>query len=195
MWWCLCPLSGEDGGETRSKVMADGTSDRRPGVVGGHLREDPAVRRPAEVIYGTLVLMSVLAALSEEITDPVKVMVSVAGTAVALFLTRWYAEVLAETVTFGRGPSGRDRRAIVGDASLLLVVAVVPVVMLLLSVVRALSLEWAVDVSLLIGTGSLGAWGFVKARRAGAGPLRTVGTTAATLGIGLLLVTLKALVH
>ncbi|MFD2415925.1 hypothetical protein [Amycolatopsis pigmentata] len=60
---------------------------------------------------------------------------------------------------------------------------------------RALSLEWAVDVSLLVGTGSLGAWGFVKARRAGAGRWRTVGTTATTLGIGLVLVTLKAVVH
>ncbi|MFD2415926.1 hypothetical protein [Amycolatopsis pigmentata] len=53
-----------------------------------------------------------------------------AGTAVALFLTRWYSEVLAETVTFGKGPGSRERRAIISDASLLLVVAVVPVVCL-----------------------------------------------------------------
>lgn len=175
--------------------MADGTSDRRSDGVSGRVRDDAAVRRPAEVIYGTLVLMSVLTALSEESTDPVKVMVSVAGTAVALFLTRWYSEVLAETVTFGRGPSGRERRAIIGDAVLLLVVALVPVLLLMLSIVRALSLEWAVDVSLLIGAGSLGAWGYIKAKRAGAAPLRTAGITAGTLSIGLLLVTLKALVH
>jgi ABC-type Fe3+ transport system permease subunit len=175
--------------------MVGGTSDRRQGAVGGYLRDEPSVRRPAEIIYGTLVLMSVLTALSEETTDPGKVMVTVAGTAVTLFLTRWYSEVLAETVTFGKGPSPRERRAIISDASLLLAVAVVPVVFLLLAIVRALSLEWAVDVSLLFGTGSLGAWGYVKARRAGAGPWRTAGTTATTLGIGLVLVTLKAVVH
>lgn len=175
--------------------MADGTSDRRPGVVSGLLREESPVRRPAEVIYGTLVLMSVMTALSEEITDPAEVMITVAGTAVALFLTRWYSEVVAVTVTYGKGPSGRERRAIIGDAALLLLVAVVPVLLLLLAIVRALSLEWAVDVSLLVGTGSLGAWGYIKARRAGAGPLRTAGITVTTLGIGLFLVTLKALVH
>jgi hypothetical protein len=154
-----------------------------------------SVRRLSETIYGTLVLMSVLTALSEDKTDPREVTLSVAGSAIALFLTRWYSEVLADTVIFGKVPRRGERRRIIRDAAPLLVVAIVPVPLLLLAIAHTISLDLAVDVSLLIGTVSLAAWGFFRARRAGAGFLGTVFITVSTLSIGLVLVTLKAIVH
>ncbi|HET6499449.1 MAG TPA: hypothetical protein VFG87_01690 [Amycolatopsis sp.] len=176
--------------------MAEGAGRDDTGQpVTGWSPDQAAVRRLSETIYGTLVLMSVLTAVSEDKTDPREVTLSVAGSAFALFLTRWFSEVLADTVVFGKLPRRAERRRIIRDAMPLLAVAIVPVPLLVLAIAHIISLDLAVNVSLLIGTVSLAVWGFFRARRAGAGFFGTVFIMVGTLSIGLILVTLKAIVH
>lgn len=158
-------------------------------------RRAPTAKRLGETIYATVILMSVLTYISEDTTDPVEILAVVGGTAVVLLLTRWYAEVIADTITYGKVPGRRAGRRILGEAVPLVEVAIVPVVLLVLAVVKILGVEWAINVALLIGAFSLAGLGFVRARRSGAGIIGTVFITTSTLGLGFLLVFLKAVVH
>ena len=155
----------------------------------------PAAKRLGETIYATVILMSVLTYISEDTTNPVEILAVVGGTAVVLLLTRWYAEVLADIITYGKPPGRKAGRRILGDAVPLVEVAIVPVILLLLAVLKILGVESAINVALLIGAFSLAGFGFLRARRSGAGIVGTIFITASTLGLGFLLIILKAMVH
>jgi hypothetical protein len=152
-------------------------------------------KRVGETIYGTLILMSVLTYVSERTTDPRKVGGFVAGTVIVLFLTRWYAEVLADTLAYGKVPGRKAGRRIFVEATPLLAVAVVPLFLLELAVLKIVHTELAVSVSLLIGAASLAIWGFVRARRTSASIIGTIFISTSTMSLGFLLVLLKAIVH
>jgi hypothetical protein len=158
-------------------------------------RRAPAAKRLGETIYATVILMSVLTYISEDTTDPVEILAVVGGTAVVLLLTRWYAELVADIITYGKPPGRRAGRRILSEAVPLVEVAIVPVLLLLFAVLKILGVEWSINIALLIGAFSLAGFGFVRARRSGAGLVGTVFITASTLGLGFLLIILKAMVH
>src|SRR5829696_6133799 len=71
--------------------------------------QNVGVERLREAVYGTIILISVLAVLSEKEPSALDAGLSVAGTAVVLFLAHVYAGFVAERIGIGR-ETGRASR-------------------------------------------------------------------------------------
>jgi hypothetical protein len=161
------------------------------GTAGGTLRGS----RLREAVYGTIVLLSVLAYLDEHPISAGSAFAAVAGSALVLFLAQLYAEVVTDLVG-GRGSPGWSHvRAMARRIWPVAAVAVPPLVLIVLSGVRLMSVDTALAVAYWFGAASLGAWGYAAGRATGRGRLGRWLWALASLGVGLVIAVLKSLAH
>lgn len=157
------------------------------------LRRYPWVSRAmnAEAVYGTVLTVGLISAYS--LYNPT-LPVLIART-IGTVLVFWGAHVYAEIVG-NRAMSWREavREGLQRSAGLLWAL-IVPVACLTVAVFLGLSMNVAVDISLWGGVVSLAILGWWAARQRNASTVVKVATAAATAGMGLALIALKALVH
>ncbi|NEB78341.1 hypothetical protein G3I40_24415 [Streptomyces sp. SID14478] len=158
-------------------------------------RADVLRERLKERIYASLTLLAVLVGFAQS-GHPAHVAaaVSVAVTALGLWLATLVADLQAVPVAHGRWPNRHEIRHTLFTTSPLLTSAVSPLLLIGLSALGAAELTTALWISVGTEVAALAAWGFAGGRRVGAGPLGALVAAAlnSVIGIGVVAVKLLA---
>lgn len=154
------------------------------------------VKRIADGVYGTVLVLAVVAALSKDArASAASILGGTLATSFVFWLVHVYAHVLARRAV---GDTARTR-ALVGQAAHdewpLVEAALLPAVPLTLWVIGALGRQAAITLALLVGLANLAVMGFVAARAGGQSWPRAALSAAAVSGVGTVMVLLKNLVH
>ena len=152
-------------------------------------------RQVARVIYGAIIGMAVIVALSDHPPAPGSVVALLVGTAVAVGLAELYSEVVGTETRTRHRVEAEHVREILAD-----VVAVgfgisFPAVYFVLAAVGAMDVDTAFTLAKWSGVGLIGFYGFCAAKLAGAGLPSALLQGCAAGAIGAALILLKALVH
>jgi hypothetical protein len=162
----------------------------------GHLVDPGAedqrgVARLREAVYGTIVVLSVLAVLSESERSANIAALSIAGTSLVLFFAQVYAGSVAERIRLGREPGLGDLRRLAADSWPVAAVTLWPLVLLGLAGLGVMETATAIALAMWLAVAALGVWGW----RAGQiGHSRVIGrlwSTALDLAVGLVIVGLE----
>ncbi|MFE4263749.1 hypothetical protein [Streptomyces sp. NPDC056883] len=156
---------------------------------------DMWAERLKERIYASLTLLAVLVGLTQG-RDPshLGAAVSVAVTALGLWLATLVADFQAHPVVHGTHVTARETRRLLFTSAPLLTSAIGPLVLIGLSALGALPLTTALWISVGSEVAALAAWGTVGGRRLGARPLSAMlgGALNAMIGLGVVAVKLLA---
>lgn len=153
--------------------------------------------RASRAVYFTIVALAIIVAL-EEAGDGVgagQVVASTIGATVITAIAELYARYIAAAIRTRRLPTRPELLTAAADTGAGLVAAMVPVVPFVLAVAGAISEQTAYDVASWLGLAVLGAYTLFANRAAGITGPRGWLLTGAVVGLGLMLVALKALVH
>jgi hypothetical protein len=160
-----------------------------------HERAEVLGERLKERIYASLTLLAVLVGLVQSgHATHTGAVVSVAVTALGLWLATLVADLQAHPVAHGRRPSPREVRHTLFTSSPLLTSAIGPLLLIGLSAMGTTKLATGLWISVGSEVAALALWGFAGGRRVGAGPLRATVTSAlsALIGLGVVFVKLLA---
>lgn len=148
--------------------------------------------RLAGFIYGTIIVLSVIAAGAKAFPDAAgHVAALVAGTTVVFWLAHVYAHGLGQSVARDERLSLAELRHIARREASIVEAGLLPVAALLLHPLGLASAQVAVWIALAAGIGVLVAQGIAFGRVERLGPGRTLGVVALNLALGLLLIGLK----
>jgi hypothetical protein len=153
-------------------------------------------RRVADAIYGTILVLAVVAALSKDDAATAGAILGGAlATSVVFWIVHVYAEVLDREVA-GDSPGGWVAvREAAWQEFPLVEAALLPMVPLLLGAIGVLGRSTAINLSLAIGFFDLAAWGYHAGRTMHQSRLRAGLQAAGAAGLGVLMVALKNLLH
>jgi hypothetical protein len=152
--------------------------------------------RRAGAVYGTILVLSVIASVSEDAdAGAASVLGAVLLTSFAFWIAHVYAESLTARIDHPRA-RWRElaRRAVIREWPLLQA-AFVPSVPLLLGVVGALSRATAIDIAIALALADLFAWGVAVGRALHQAPLRATLSGFVNVALGGVVVALKVVVH
>jgi hypothetical protein len=145
-------------------------------------------------VYGTVVVLGVIAASSPAETEPSRIAALVLVTSVVFWLAHVYSQILATSIEAGRHARASDVRTIAAHEASVLYAAVLPVAALLLGAFDVVRDATAVWLAIAAGIGVLVAQGIAYARIERFGATATIGTVSVNVVLGLSLALLKALV-
>jgi hypothetical protein len=149
--------------------------------------------RIASTVFGTITAMATVAAYGRAFPDsPWTVEELVVSTAVVLWLAHLYTHALAESISESRPLRAAALRIVAGRELGILLAAVPPSFALLLGAAGVLDETASIWLALALGLATLALEGVRYARIEGLGALGTLTAVAANLGLGLLVVLLKA---
>jgi hypothetical protein len=152
---------------------------------------------PARAIYGTILVMAVITALSHD--DSVtsgQLIAGVLATTFVFWIAHVYAEVLGNRVEGGSGVPSLANIATAARGEWPLVEAsLLPVLSLLLGVVGLVKTDTAVTIAIGVGVVELFGYGILAGRRLELSPGATIVVGMINGFLGLLIVLLKVLVH
>jgi hypothetical protein len=151
--------------------------------------------RLREAVYGTIVFLSVLAYLDEHPITAGSAFAALAGSASVLFLAQLYAEVVTDLVDGRRAPGPRHVWAMARRIWPVAAVVIPPLVLIALSGAGVMSVTTALDAAFWFGAASLAVWGYAAGRSAGRKRFGRLVWAVASLFVGLVIATLKALAH
>lgn len=152
-------------------------------------------RRMQAAVYGTILVISVIAVASEYQGQPLRIMGSVLATQLVFYLAHVYAGQLGVRLETRHAPTRPELRQILQEEWPLLAAAGPPAGMLLVGGITGLDDSLAVTLALGIGVGTLVLYGVrlgIAEGRSAAGVAITASVNGA---LGLLLVALKIVVH
>jgi hypothetical protein len=156
----------------------------------------PDPRRVADAVYGTILVLAVVAALSEDHgASPGEILGGALATSIVFWIVHVYAEVLSRRTAGDTSPSWPLIRASAVQEWPLVEAALAPAVPLLLGAVGILNRSPAITLSIIVGLADLAAWGFTAGRATGQSALKSLLTGAGALALGVVMVLLKNLVH
>lgn len=148
--------------------------------------------RIAGTIYGTILIMAVLAAGADSRTiDAWELDVLMVSTVLVLWGAHVYAHAIAESLTSGERLNRKTITSLAGRESSIVLAGVVPGLVLLLGVLGAYSDSTAVSIALGLCMLTLGIQGVRYARMARLSALATAVFVTVNLALGLLIVSLK----
>ncbi len=151
--------------------------------------------RARHAVYDLVVLLSVLVALQTGPTPTYRVGLYLVLTLLGLALAELYAAFIGATLTLRRTPSREERMTIVGEVLGGLVLSSLPLAWIALAAAGVLSRDDAVDAAMWTGVALLGIYAVFGARAAHLSITRSL-VWGLTVGIGgLVLVTLKSMLH
>jgi hypothetical protein len=152
--------------------------------------------RPASAIYGTIVVLGVIAGVSEDAdAGPAAVLGGVLVTALAFWAAHVYAEVLAARLADPERRWGEIMpRAAAGEWPIV-EAALAPAVALVLGVIGVLSRDTAIDVAMALALADLFGWGVVIGRASGQSRAGVLLSGLLNVALGGVVVFLKVLVH
>jgi hypothetical protein len=146
-------------------------------------------------VYGTIVVLAVIVAGAKAYPkQPGHVAILVVVTTGVFWLAHVYSHALAHSVTRNEHLTFAELRHIARREAALVEASVLPVAALLLGAVGVLSPRAAGWTALGLGLAVLAVQGIVFARAERLGPLASIAVVALNLGLGLVLVALKAVV-
>jgi hypothetical protein len=153
-------------------------------------------RRVADAVYGTILVIAVVAALSEdESATSAAILGGAAATSLVFWIVHVYAEVLDRQTSGDTTPTWPLIRASAWQEWPLVQAALAPMAPLLLSALGLFQRSTAVTLSIAIGLADLAAWGYAAGRAVKQSKLRSVLTAAGAASLGTVMVLLKNLVH
>ena len=153
------------------------------------------IESPAQIagtVYGTIVVMGAIAAGAEGTVNAGKLAGIVAGTVLVLWIAHVYSHALAETISLGRRLDRREVASVARRELAIPLAAVAPVSALALGALGILRETTAGWLAMGFGLATLLVQGVRYARVERLSPLGTVVTAAINVGLGLLIVALKA---
>lgn len=153
-------------------------------------------KRAADGLYGTILALAVIAALSKDDSAGAGVIVGgVLTTAVAFWLAHVYAEVLARRALGEASGLRADVAHAAQQEWPLVEAAIAPAVPLLLWGIGVLGRTGGITVALVVGLADLAGWGYLAGRTSGQSrPMSAISALVAVL-VGTGMVLLKNLVH
>ena len=158
------------------------------------MSEERTAQDLASAIYGTVLSTALIAAYSEDPgSDPLQIAVASATTAVVFWLAHAYSGFVARGMHSAGGVAGA-REELARQWPLVLG-GIPPTLPLFLGSLGILSGYHAEEVAIATGIAVLGAWGMGIAWSRGRGLLGVLSGAAASVVFGLVIVSLKALVH
>lgn len=170
---------------TGAEAGEPGVGDRRDVVAA-------LASRLKERIYAILTVIAVTLGLALAGTaSHLGAAVSVAGTALGLWLATIAGDQQAHSVVHRRFARGRELRRMLFVSSPLLSAAVGPLVLIAVSSLGVLPLSVALYVSVGVDTAALFAWGWLAGRQMGATRFAALGAGAVNLVIGAVVIVIK----
>jgi hypothetical protein len=154
------------------------------------------VPRLAGAIYGTILVLAVIGALSED--DEVgsgELLAAVLTTSVVFWLAHIYADVIAQRLAGVTGTVVAHVREAASHEWPLVEAALAPSAPLLLGAVGILSRSTAVNLALAVGLADLFAWGYMAGRASQESRLAALVSALIAVVIGTVMVLLKGLLH
>ncbi len=152
--------------------------------------------RLADAVYGTILALAVIAALSE---DESATAGAILGGALATSLVFWvvhvYAEVISRRASGDRTASWPLVRRAARQEWPLVNAAFLPAVPLLLGAVGLIGRSPAITLALAVGLTELAAWGYLAGRAMRQSRIMSLVSGAGVAALGTLMVLLKNLVH
>jgi hypothetical protein len=149
--------------------------------------------RIAGIVYGTIIVMSVIAAGSAGTqTNAAEIAALAIPTSIVLWIAHVYAHALELSVESGRRLTLANLRTLARREASIVRAAVLPAAALLLGAFGLLADRSAVWLALGLGTTTLAGEAFVYARLEGLGKLATGASVGMNLALGLTVVALEA---
>jgi hypothetical protein len=148
----------------------------------------------AGTVYGTIVVMSALAAGSHADTDPGKLAIIVATTVIVFWIAHVYSHAIAETIALNRRLDRVEIASIVRREFAIPLAAVLPLTALLLGALDVFKASTAGWIAVLFGLAALVVQGVRYAGVEHMGRLGTAVSVGVNLALGLAIIVLKAAV-
>ena len=146
----------------------------------------------AGVVYGTIVVMAVVAAGSRiGKTEPWRLAVFAVATVFVLWVAHVYAHGLSDSVAAGRRLEWMELRGLAWREASVLFAAAAPVGALVLGALGVMAEESSIRLALGIGVATLAAQGVRYARIERLGPTATLLAVAVNVALGLVIVALE----
>jgi low affinity Fe/Cu permease len=153
-----------------------------------------AALRYAAAVYGSILVAALVGALSDKSASAIE-LVGAVGAMLVFFLAHVWAEIERDRALPGGRLSLRHSLEVAGGEWPMIQAAAAPLAVLTLAWVGAWSTSTAVSVALAVCLVQLFGWGVVVARRAREPWPRALVSGAIDLGLGLVIVILKIVVH
>jgi hypothetical protein len=151
---------------------------------------------PARAIYGTILVMAVISALShDDGIGAAELIAGVAATTLVFWVAHVYAEILGRRLEGEAQFSWPHVREVMRDEWPIVESALLPVLGLLLGVVGLVDTDTAVNIAIAAGVVELFAWGIAAGRKLELSTGATIVAGVVNGGLGLVIVVLKVLVH
>lgn len=152
-------------------------------------------RTIAGTVYGTIVVMSVIAAGAKAYEHQLwRLVVLAGGSSVVLWLAHVYAHTLGESLVLGRRVTVDELSSIARREYSVIAAAILPLAAVSLGAVGLLAQRTSVQLALWLGVVALGAQGIRYARLENLSRRAAYATTGVNLAIGLGLVALEVLI-
>jgi hypothetical protein len=149
----------------------------------------------AGTVYGTIVVMSVIAAGAHAYQHHLwRLVVLAGGSAVVLWLAHVYSHALGESLTLGRRITVDEVASIARREFAVIAAAIIPLVAVALGAAGLLQQRTGVQLALWLGVAVLAVQGIRYARLERLPPTSTIATIGLNLAIGLALVALEVLI-
>lgn len=149
----------------------------------------------AGTVYGTIIVMSVIAAAAKPYEHQLwRLVVLAGGSSVVLWLAHVYAHGLGESLSLGRRITADELSSIAHRESSIIAAAILPLAVIGLGAVGLLAQRTSVQLALWLGVVVLGAQGVRYARLEHLGRRAACVTVGLNLAIGLGLVALETLI-
>jgi hypothetical protein len=149
----------------------------------------------AGTVYGTIIVMSVIAAGAHAYQHHLwRLIVLAGGSATVLWLAHVYSHALGESLSLGRRITVEEVTSIARREFAVIAAAIIPLVAVGLGAAGVLGERTSVQLALWLGVAVLAAQGVRYARLEHLGPGATVVTIGLNLGIGLALVALEVVI-
>jgi hypothetical protein len=146
-------------------------------------------------VYGTLLTLSVLVGLSLKKSGPGVMAITIGVSAAVFWIAHVHAGLVARWVRADTRPDRRAVGEIMAREAPMIESAVPAVALVLLAWLGVLSTSAAVWTALVYGVVALAVWGALIAYRAGLGMTGMAVVSGVNLGLGLVIVVLKLLIH
>jgi hypothetical protein len=153
------------------------------------------VERLREAVYGTIVMLSVLAVLSEHGHSAAAAAIAVGGTSLVLFFAQVYAGSVAERIQLGRVPGLDDLRRLAAGGWPMAAVTVWPLVLLGLAGLGVMKTATAIVAAMWLAVAALAVWGWRAGQIGHSRMIGRLGSTVLDLAVGFGIVVLKVAFH
>lgn len=147
------------------------------------------------VVYGSITVMALLAAMRPPIDDPGRNATLLFGTVLVVALAKAYAEICERMLASGNAATWPDVTAVWKHSQTVLLASNGPTLVFLFAALGLYSGDTALFIAQLLAFGLLGWFGGRIGLRVSGRLPGVIAGAAATLGLGVLITTLKVLIH